>query len=98
MFIVMFIIFVIISTYILSNQNIVLHNNQNISESKKNNVDHVVIKFKDNKYDITDFIKKHPGGKQVLFENNGNDVEKIMIENEHSTHAYEVLEKYKIKI
>ena len=96
MFVVVFIIFVIISIYILSNQNTILLNNHNNSESKKDNIDKVVIKFKNNQYDITDFIKKHPGGKQVLFENNGNDVEKIMIENEHSDYAYKVLEKFKI--
>jgi cytochrome b involved in lipid metabolism len=57
----------------------------------------IIILFKGEEYDITDFVKKHPGGKQVLLDNNGKDIEKLMFENEHSTHAYNILEKYKIK-
>lgn len=56
----------------------------------------VIVTFRDEKYDITDFVKKHPGGKQILLENNGKDVEQLMAENEHSERAYKLLEKYKI--
>lgn len=82
--------------------------NQVIStDNQKNNLselsdqhhadERIIVIFKDLKYDITNFTRKHPGGKQVLLENNGKDIENLMLENEHSTHAYEILEKYKIK-
>lgn len=56
----------------------------------------IIVIYKGSKYDITNFIRKHPGGKAVLLENNGADIEKLMLENEHSAYAYSLLEKYKI--
>lgn len=56
----------------------------------------VLVTFKGHCYDITDFLKRHPGGKEVLLENNGKDIEKIMGENEHSQHAYNLLEGYRL--
>lgn len=56
----------------------------------------VIVTYKGSTYNISDFVRKHPGGKKVLLENNGKDVEKLMLENEHSEHAYQLLEKYKI--
>ncbi len=56
----------------------------------------VIVTYKGGTYDISDFAKKHPGGKKILFENNGNDIEKLMAANEHSEHAYQLLQKYKI--
>ena len=59
-------------------------------------VEQVIVTFKGSKYDVTKFLRKHPGGKAILLQNNGNDVEQQMLENEHSAHAYKTLEKYKI--
>ena len=56
----------------------------------------VVVTFKGSKYDISNFVRKHPGGKTILLDNNGKDVEQLMLENEHSDHAYKTLDKYKI--
>ena len=99
--IVVFIIFIIAMTYILlSNKNTTVPISPNMinDETKKTiNSNKVIVTFKGDEYDITDFIRKHPGGKQVLLDNNGNDIEKLMLENEHSIHAYKTLEKYKIK-
>jgi len=56
----------------------------------------VIVKFKGGEYNITKFMKKHPGGKKILEDNRGLDIEKLMIQNKHSDSAYELLEKYKI--
>jgi len=70
--------------------NITVHTTDIINEI-------IMVTYKGSKYDITDFIKKHPGGKDVLIEYNGKDIEQVMIENEHSAHAFSKLEKYKIE-
>uniref|UniRef100_A0A6G6ACU0 Cytochrome b5-like protein n=1 Tax=Borely moumouvirus TaxID=2712067 RepID=A0A6G6ACU0_9VIRU len=59
--------------------------------------DKIIVTFKGSKYDITNFIKRHPGGKQILIDNNGKDIENLMLEYEHSKNAYLILEKYKIQ-
>lgn len=65
--------------------------------TKQIDQDRIIVKFKDSRYDITNFAKKHPGGKTVLIENNGNDVENLMMEYGHSENAYKLLEKYKLE-
>ncbi|XWV25702.1 cytochrome b5-like protein [Tupanvirus soda lake] len=96
MFFIAFVVIVIGIMYILfSEQNTEMTNNQK-SNNNENIPQKIIVKFKEEEYDITDFIRKHPGGKQLLVENNGNDIEKLMLENEHSVHAYNILQKYKI--
>ena len=56
----------------------------------------IIVTYKGANYDITDFVVLHPGGKDVLVKNNGNDVEQLMLDNQHSENAHETLEKYKI--
>ncbi|BCS83455.1 putative cytochrome B5-like protein [Cotonvirus japonicus] len=56
----------------------------------------IIVTFKGDKYDITDFLKKHPGGKNVLIENNHKDIEQIMMDYGHSNNAYRMLQRYKI--
>lgn len=73
-----------------------IEKDQNIKENPKQ-TDKIIVKYKGSQYDITNFVKKHPGGKKILLENNGQDIEQMMIDNEHSMHAYELLEKYKIQ-
>ena len=63
------------------------------TNSKK---ERIIILYKGDKYDITDFIKKHPGGKGILKENNGKEIEQQMLGTGHSDNAYSILDKYKI--
>ena len=63
------------------------------TNSKK---ERIIITYKGGNYDITDFIKKHPGGKEVLKENNGKNIEQQMLDAGHSDNAYNIIEKYKI--
>ena len=57
----------------------------------------IIVSFKGSTYDVTNFSKRHPGGKTVLVENNGKDIEQIMLDIGHSDNAYEILEKLKIQ-
>ena len=57
----------------------------------------IIVTFQGSKYDVTNFAKKHPGGKTVLVENNGKDIEQLMAENGHSDNAYKTLQKFKIQ-
>ena len=56
----------------------------------------VIVKFKDASYDITAFLHDHPGGKEVLLESNGKDIEELMKEVGHTPDAYQLLASYKI--
>ncbi|AGF85059.1 B5-like protein [Moumouvirus goulette] len=68
-----------------------------VNDSPPTTPDRIIVTFKGSTYDITDFIKRHPGGKQILIDNNGKDIENLMLEYEHSKNAYLILEKYKIQ-
>ena len=56
----------------------------------------VIVKYKDAMYDITEFLEAHPGGRDILVDNNGKNIEEIMKDVGHSDEAYKLLEKYKI--
>lgn len=71
--------------------------NNLIKSTEQPKQEKIIVQFRGSQYDITNFAKKHPGGKIVLVENNGKDIEKLMMENEHSENAYKLLEKYIIK-
>jgi cytochrome b involved in lipid metabolism len=87
-------------------ENIKIDNHINDNDKKNNLTNnpeqleqdnrHIIVTYKGSKYDITDFISKHPGGKTILLKNNGKNIEQSMLQNEHSTNAYETLEKYRI--
>ena len=50
-----------------------------------------------NVYDVTDFAKRHPGGRELLLKHNGQDIEDIMQSQDshvHSKAAYTILDKY----
>lgn len=70
--------------------------NQVNQANQNNQTDKIIVSFRGDKYDITDFLRKHPGGKNVLIKNNGKDIEELMAEYEHSKNAYLILSKYKI--
>jgi len=73
----------------------------NIKKTKKvatrQTRENVIVTYKGNKYDITSFVPLHPGGENILIENNGNDIENLMDEIGHSKNAYRMLDKYLIK-
>ena len=56
----------------------------------------IIVTYKGSKYDITNFLRKHPGGVDILLENSQKDIEQLMAKYEHSIHAYKLLELYKI--
>jgi cytochrome b involved in lipid metabolism len=74
--------------------NLQLKSTDGSSEVKPENK--IIVTYQGARYDITDFIKFHPGGKDVLIANNGNDVEQLMLDNQHSVKAYKKLAKYKL--
>lgn len=56
----------------------------------------IIVTYKDKRYDVTEFALSHPGGKDVLLENKGKDVEETMREIGHSEVAYKMLDKFLI--
>ena len=65
--------------------------------SGNNNPKQIIVKFQGDSYDITDFLKKHPGGVDILVENNGKDIEQVMKDIGHTADAYDMLKQYKIR-
>ena len=50
-------------------------------------------------YDVTKFLSKHPGGKEIVLQHAGQDVTALMANDDfhqHSISAYSLLETYKI--
>ncbi|CAH1780440.1 unnamed protein product [Owenia fusiformis] len=52
----------------------------------------------DKVYDVSEFVERHPGGKDIVLENSGVDVTTIMetTPHKHSDAAYTILKKYYI--
>jgi predicted heme/steroid binding protein len=70
-----------------------------VSESSKNleeTKSQIIVTFKGQKYDLTSFAYKHPGGAKYIIGSNGKDIESYMKQFEHSENAYLKLERYKI--
>lgn len=101
MLFILFVVFIILIYYIFfSDKNISESKNPSmeINDQKKTDTPQkIIVWYKEKEYDITNFVRKHPGGKQVLLENNGKDIGNLMIENDHSSNAYNILEKYIIE-
>jgi cytochrome b involved in lipid metabolism len=55
-----------------------------------------VVVFNNEKYDLTDFLKIHPGGSDIIEKYNHKDITDIMRKAKHSQNAYTKLAKYKI--
>ncbi|OLL22045.1 Ceramide very long chain fatty acid hydroxylase SCS7 [Neolecta irregularis DAH-3] len=56
-----------------------------------------IVKINRRVYDVTDFLRDHPGGGEIIQKYNCKDVQEIMKEGSshiHSDSAYEVLEEY----
>lgn len=56
----------------------------------------LIVDFKNESYDLTKFILKHPGGVNTLNQNYKN-FERIFYEFDHSKAAEHLLEEYRIK-
>ncbi|CAH1778708.1 unnamed protein product [Owenia fusiformis] len=52
------------------------------------------IVLRDRVYDITPFLKEHPGGEDVILENAGRDVTVAFYDKGHSKDAVEMLGQY----
>jgi cytochrome b involved in lipid metabolism len=68
--------------------------------TKHNNKDDAWVTFRNNVYNITDFIKDHPGG-SIIFKSLGKDLEDVWSENNvlwhiNNPHVIKTLNKYKI--
>ena len=59
----------------------------------KNN-NRIVVIIKRKIYDVTDFINKHPGGRESILDYNGLDATKAFEEIGHSPYAIRKLEQY----
>lgn len=57
----------------------------------------LIVAYKSELYDLTEFIYKHPGGVNTLFNKNQKDIEKSFHDAEHSKAAEYLLHEYKIK-
>ncbi|XP_012151920.1 cytochrome b5 [Megachile rotundata] len=64
--------------------------------SKHNNEKDLWIVYKDGVYDITKFVKEHPGGEEVLINLAGKDATTCFDEIGHTVEAIQLRETYKI--
>ncbi|XP_076682596.1 cytochrome b5 [Andrena cerasifolii] len=64
--------------------------------AKHNREDDLWIVYKDGVYDITKFLKEHPGGEEVLVSLGGQDSTKCFDEIGHTLEAVQLRETYKI--
>lgn len=65
--------------------------------ARHNTEDSCWVIYKDKVYNVTEFIKDHPGGDELILNYAGKDVTAIMkdvLEHEHSDAAYEILQDY----
>lgn len=70
-----------------------------LDEVKKHNKDDSLwMVIHDNVYDVTSFLKEHPGGEEALQENAGSDATQGFEDVGHSKDARELLKKYKIGV
>jgi len=95
----MFVFVLIGAIYLSKTSDISAQINYGIKDNitKEANVEKIIVTFQGKKYDITNFAKRHPGGKTILVENNGNDIEEMMAEIGHSDNSYTILKKYEIQ-
>ena len=57
----------------------------------------IIIRANNNYYDVTDFLKIHPGGGQFLISRANNDIDCTKDYNYHSKNAKKLWSKYMIK-
>ncbi|XP_034948422.1 cytochrome b5-like isoform X2 [Chelonus insularis] len=64
--------------------------------AKHTNSDNLWFIIHNNVYDITGFLKEHPGGEEVLYEQAGLDATEAFENVGHSSDARQMMEPYKI--
>jgi len=60
---------------------------------KKLSKEKLIVSWKGNVLDLTEYKHIHPGGKEILEDHNGKDIDKEFEEIGHSLKAYKILEK-----
>jgi cytochrome b involved in lipid metabolism len=96
---IVFVLCVLLIWILFSGENkkfIEQHTKEMIKDKKKTDKDRIIVTYQGNKYDLTDFVAKHPGGSQILINAKDSDIEEAMIENNHSNNAFRMLERYRI--
>ncbi|XP_078052494.1 cytochrome b5 [Augochlora pura] len=63
-----------------------------------NNENDLWFVYKDGVYDITKFLKEHPGGEEILIELSGRDGTKCFDDIGHTSEAVQLREGYKIGV
>lgn len=67
-----------------------------VAENNGKNGKPVWLIYKGNVYDVTDFLKEHPGGAELILEVAGKDATKAFNSAGHSSDAVNDLKKFKI--
>lgn len=73
-----------------------IYKQSEVAERNGKNGAPVWIIYKGNVYDVTDFVKDHPGGAELILEKAGKDATKAFNGAGHSSDAVNDLKKYKI--
>uniref|UniRef100_A0A8D8TT14 Cytochrome b5 n=1 Tax=Cacopsylla melanoneura TaxID=428564 RepID=A0A8D8TT14_9HEMI len=60
------------------------------------NKDNVVIIYDNSVYNVTNYLNEHPGGEEVLLEQNGGDATEVFNDVGHSSDAREIMKKFKV--
>eukprot|EP00386_Alphamonas_edax_P004068 GDKI01012694.1.p1 GENE.GDKI01012694.1~~GDKI01012694.1.p1 ORF type:complete len:405 (+),score=131.70 GDKI01012694.1:42-1217(+) len=58
--------------------------------------DRCIVTYKKERYDVTNFVEKHPGGRDVIVQYSGRDMTEAFDEVGHSATASKLLMKYKM--
>ncbi|CAK7314623.1 Cytochrome b5 type B [Vulpes lagopus] len=64
--------------------------------AKRNSLKEIWLVIHGRVYDVTDFLKEHPGGEEVLLEQAGADASESFEDVGHSSDAREMLKRYYI--
>lgn len=73
-----------------------IYKQSEVAERNGKNGAPVWIIYKGNVYDVTDFVKDHPGGADLILEKAGKDATKAFNGAGHSSDAVNDMKKYKI--
>lgn len=73
-----------------------IYKQSEVAERNGKNGAPVWIIYKGNVYDVTDFVKDHPGGADLILEKAGKDATKAFNGAGHSSDAVSDMKKYKI--
>ena len=83
--------------FILTTYNIqIAFPTDNDNQAKNKIPDSLIVYYQGEPYDITPYIKKHPGGENLLIKNANKEISQLMLGHKHSPKAYNMIKKYKI--